>query len=157
MLSARLIRMIEDHAEQLTRALLTDMQSNPRTPSYHKLASHEVHDRVYNVYRHLGQWLGNTVDDSVEAAYTKLGARRRAEGYPLSELMWALILTKYHLRDYINASGLVDSAVDLYQEQELHRLVGQFFDKAMYFTTKGYEGESARSTSAAAEPARSRA
>jgi len=155
-LSARLIRMIEEHAEQLTRALLADLQSNPRTPSYHRLASHEVHDRVYNVYRNLGQWLGNTVDTSVEASYSQLGARRFEEGVPLSELIYALILTKYHLRDYINASGLVDSAVDLYQEQELHRLVGQFFDKAMYFTTKGYERELAKRSSEA-RPRASRA
>ena len=144
MLAGRLIRMIEEHAEELTRALLADLKCNPRTPSYHQLASHQIHDRVYNVYRNLGQWLGNTLDSEVEHAYTSLGARRCRERFPLSEVVYALILTKYHLRDYINSSGLVDSAVDLYQQAQLHRLVGQFFDKAIYFTTQGYERETRR-------------
>jgi hypothetical protein len=48
-------------------------------------------------------------------------------------------LTKYHLRDYILAAGLVDSAVELHQEQELHHVLGQFFDKAIYYTVRAYE------------------
>ena len=58
---------------------------------------------------------------------------------PLSELVCALALTKYHLRDYIQAAGLVDSAIDLYHALELQRLLGQFFDKAVYYTVKAYE------------------
>jgi len=48
-------------------------------------------------------------------------------------------LTKYHLRDYIRAAGLVDSAMDLYQALELQRMLGQFFDKAIYYTVRAYE------------------
>ncbi len=138
--------MIEDHAEQLTRGLVTDLQSNARTETYHKLPAHELHRRAYEVYHNLGDWLGNTTQGSVESRYRALGRRRCEEGSPLSEVVYALILTKYHLRDYINSSGLVDSAVEMYQEKELHRLVGQFFDKAIYFTTQGYEDQLADST-----------
>ena len=38
---------------------------------------------------------------------------------------------------------MVDSAVELYQEQELHRLLGHFFDKAIYYTVRAYEREAA--------------
>jgi hypothetical protein len=31
--------------------------------------------------------------------------------------------------------------VELYQEQELHRQLGQFFDKAIYYTVRAYERE----------------
>lgn len=143
MLSERLVRLIEEHADQLTRGVINDLQSNPRTPAYHHLPHDAMHHRVYAVYRNLGQWLGHETDDAIEASYTDLGKKRSAEGTPLSEVVYALVLTKYHLRDYIRSSGLVDSAVSLYQEQELHRLLGQFFDKATYYTVKGYEHESA--------------
>ncbi len=139
MLSTRLVRMIEDHAEQLTRGVVNDLQSNPRTAAYHKLSHDELHHRAYGVYSNLGQWLAHKTDEAIEASYSELGKKRQAEGIALSEVIYALILTKYHLRDYIRSAGLVDSAVELYQEQELHRLVGQFFDKAMYYTAKGYE------------------
>ena len=139
MLSDRLVRMIEQHAEELTRALVEDIQSNPRTASYHRLSRGAIHDRAYNVYKDLGLWLNSKAEEDIEASYTALGKEREAEGIPISEVVYALILTKYHLRDYIRAAGLVDSAVELYQEQELHRQLGQFFDKAVYYTVRAYE------------------
>jgi hypothetical protein len=131
--------MIEHHADELTRALVEDLRSNPRTPSYHRLSRETLHDRTYHVYKDLGLWLNSKAEEDVEANYTELGKKREAEGVPISELVYALILTKYHLRDYIRAAGLVDSAVDLYQEQELHRLLGRFFDKAIYYAVRAYE------------------
>jgi hypothetical protein len=143
MLSIRLVKMIESHAEQLTRGAVQDLQTNSRTPAYHKLSREELHHRAYEVYRNLGRWLGEKTDHMIEAFYGELGKKRCAEGIPLCEVVYALLLTKYHLRDYIRSSGAVDSAVDLYQEQELHRLVGHFFDRAIYYTVRSYECEAA--------------
>jgi hypothetical protein len=131
--------MIEHHADELTRALVQDLQSNPRTPSYHKLSREVLHHRTYNVYKNLGSWLGTKADEDIEVNYTDLWRTREAEGVPLSEVICALTLTKYHLRDYVRSAGLVDSAVDLYQALELQRLLGQFFDKAIYFMVRASE------------------
>jgi hypothetical protein len=148
MLSARLMRMIEDHAEQLTRGLVNDLKTHAQTRHYHDLAEEELHHRIYDVYRNLGEWLSYEAHETTEVAYRELGKRRFAEGIPLSEAVYALILSKYHLRDYIRYAGLVDSAVELRQEQELHRLVGQFFDRAIYYAVCGYEHEASSDTSA---------
>lgn len=149
LLSARLIRMIEEHADEVTRALISELHSNSHTLSYHQISREDLRRRVYGVYRNLGNWGGNVSDEAIESAYQELGRKRGAHGIPLNEVVYALILTKYHLRNYIRDSGMVDSAVDLYQEQELHRLVGQFFDKAIYYTVKGYESETAAQASPA--------
>ncbi len=147
LLSARLIRMIEEHADELTRVLIDNLHRNARTPSYHRIPREELHRRISEVYRKLGTWLSNISDETIESVYEELGRDRRVQGTPLNEVIYALILTKYRLRDYIRDSGLVDSVVDLYQEQELHRLVGQFFDKAIYYTVKGYEREASAQAS----------
>ncbi|MGA2630262.1 MAG: hypothetical protein ABSG54_08590, partial [Terriglobia bacterium] len=93
MLSTRLVRLIEDHAEELTRGVLNDLQTNTCTPSYHKLSREQLHHRVYTVYRNLGVWLGHAAEESIEAAYCELGQTRHAEGIPLSEVIYALGLT----------------------------------------------------------------
>jgi hypothetical protein len=139
MLAARLVRAIEDHAEDLTRGVLDDLATNARTPAYHAFSRGELHDRVYDVYRNLGRWLDEDVEDVVGASYGALGRERRAEGIPLEEVVYALILTKHHLRDYILRTGLVASVVDLYQEEDLHLRLDQFFDRAVYHTVKGYQ------------------
>ncbi len=143
MLSARLVQMIEDHAEELTRGVINDLHSNRRTPHYHHLTHEQLHHRTYTVYRNLGHWLSHKTDETIEANYTDLAKKRYAEGIPLSEVVYALILVKFHLRDYIRSAGLTDSAVELHQEQELRGLVGNFFDRAIYYTVRGYEHEAA--------------
>jgi hypothetical protein len=48
-------------------------------------------------------------------------------------------LTKDYLRAYISAWAFADSAVELYRQQELDRLIGHFFDRAMCYAAEGYE------------------
>jgi len=143
MLSARLVQIIEDHAEQLTRGLIEDLLNNKHTPHYHHLTHEEMHHRIYDVYRNLGRWLSDETESAIESSYTHLGKKRLAEGIPLNEVVYSLGLTKNHLLEYIHFSGMIDTAVDLHGDRELQRLVGRFFDKAVYYTVKGFEHEAA--------------
>jgi len=138
-LSARLIKLIEEHAEDLTREVLRDLAGNARIPSYNSLPADELHRRVYDVYHNLGRWLGDKTEEHLESTFGGLGRRRHAEGVPLSEAVYALVMIKDHLRGYIRAVGLVDSTVELYLEEELHLQIGSFFDNAVYHMVKGYE------------------
>ena len=139
MLSRRLVQIIEDHADQLTRDLIDDLRTNNRTPHYHHLTREELHHRTYDVYRNLGKWLNDETESTIEASYTQLGKMRLAEGIPLNEIVYSLGLIKNHLLEYIHFSGMVDTAVELHGDRELQRLVGRFFDKAAYYTVRGFE------------------
>jgi len=141
MLSARLVQMIEDHAEELTQGLIRDLQSNSRTPHYHRLTYDELHHRTYTVYKHLGHWISQRSEELIAANYADLAIARYAEGVGLDELVYALILTKNHLYSYIRTTGLTDSAVELHQERETRHLVGHFFDTAVYYAVRAYERE----------------
>ena len=139
MISARLVAMIEDHADQLTAGLVETLLHHPRTSGYHQLPRSELRDRANDVYRNLGRWLTRGSERAIEASYADLGRLRRREGIPLSEVIFALILTKAHLLEYVKTSGLSDTALDLYQELDLVRVVEQFFDKTIYYAAHGYE------------------
>jgi len=139
MLSTRLIQMIEDHAEELTRGLIQQLKSHPHTASFQKLSDMEIHRRVFRVYRNLGAWLVGTSRDDVRRAYEELGHERFREGVPLREVIYALILNKKNLLTYVKNHGLGGSTVEIFAEQELVNKVDQFYDDAMYFTTAGYE------------------
>ena len=141
MLSGRLVQIIEDHAEQLTRGLIDDLLSNNRTPHYHHLTREELHHRIFDVYRNLGRWLSDETESAIESSYTQLGQKRLTEGIPLNEIVYSLGLIKQHLLEYIHLSGMIDTAVDLYGDRELQRLVGRFFDKAVYYTVRAFEHE----------------
>jgi hypothetical protein len=153
MLSDRLIRIIERRAEELTRGVVEKLQSNPRTPSYHRLLRDELYERVYAVYHDLGAWLREKTELAIQAWYHDLGRKRIDEGIPLAEVLWALVLTKYQLRDCISTSALADSAMELYRKQEIDRLINEFFDRAACYTAEGYEAQARRTEKVAATAA----
>jgi len=150
MLLARLIWLIENHADSLTRSTLDDLQTNPRTRSFHAIARDEMQTRIYSLYRNLGHWIGTRDESRIEAEYLDLGRRRKADGMPLSELVYAIILYKKHLREFIQDNTVLEAASDrpehgellpvlLYEIQELNYMVGHFFDAALYHMARGYE------------------
>jgi predicted CopG family antitoxin len=138
-LSDRLIKIIERNAEELAEGTVRKLQTDPRTPSYHNLSHDELYERGYAVYHDLGRWLWDKSTESVQSWYHDLGEMRRAEGVCLSEVLWALIVTKDQLLEYLAAWAMADSAVELYQQQEFDHLISHFYDRAIFYAAEGYE------------------
>jgi len=141
MLSDPMIRIIESRAEELTQGAVKKLQSSPHTRSYHGLSPEELHRRVFEVYHDLGRWLLKSTEHAIQARYDEFGEQRFKEGIPLAEVLWALVLRKDHLREYIGTSMLADSPLELHREQELYRLIGHFFDRAVCYAAEAYERE----------------
>ncbi len=162
MLAARLIQLIETHSESLTREVLQDLATNPRTQSFRGVEKKELESRIGDLYRNLGTWISDPRDDAVRSEYEEWGRRRFRQGIPLSEIVYALLLVKHHLRRYIRDHGLVEFSADsvtsgeflpvhLYGVQELNYTVGKFFDQALYCLARGYEAEAQVARDAAAQ------
>ena len=150
MLAANLIRLVETHADELAQAVIADVRTNPCTPSFTRVAEADLRHRVHDLYRHLGDWIGDKTETHIERQYVAVGQRRFHEGIPLAEVVYALVLFKDHLRHFISSRGLVASIVELYSEEQLYQLTWSFFDRALYFTVKGYEDERRRMADLAA-------
>jgi len=138
MLVGRLVALIEDHADALTETVVRKMREDPRTSDYRRFDDSELDARARNVYANLGRWLAETSDDAVEAEYAQLGQIRRAEGVPLSQVVMALLLIRRNLWQFVDSQG-ADSMLELRQQLDLELLVVRFFDRAIYYTVRGYE------------------
>ena len=77
----------------------------------------------------------------VERRYTELGEARAQQGVAYSHFVWAITATKEHMRAFVQREGLSDNAMELHGELELLHLLGQFFDRALYYAAVGYERE----------------
>ena len=141
MLSDGLIRVIESHAEELTWGAVAKLESSSHTRSYHRLSPDRLYHWLFDVYHALGRWLLTNTDQDIRARYSELGKQRCKEGIPLSEVLWALVLTKDHLRERIRTSMSADSALELHREQEIYRLIERFFDRAACYAAEAYERE----------------
>jgi hypothetical protein len=150
MLGARLLQLIESHAGPLAREVVDDLMTNERTPAFRRLNAADVETRVSAVFYGLGKWLDDADDDAVRDEYEDMGRTRFRQGVPVSELVYALLITKSHLRRYIREHGLVDFAGDrvappellpleLHSIQDFNYRVGDFFDRALYHLARGFE------------------
>ena len=155
MISAKLIELIEVHAPRLTKDVTRDLSTNDRTRGFRAVPVEDLEQRVFQILHHLGNWIGDPKSERVEAEFSEWGSRRFDQGIRLSEIVYAVVVLKQHLRRYIRDNGLVDAAfpraesdyvlpMHLHSLQDLNARVGQFFDEALYHLACGYEAESRR-------------
>src|SRR5262249_40940773 len=146
----RLMEFIKAHAASLTREAVHDVLTNEHTSSFHRVPVAELESRVAALYQNLGKWVGDPREDAVREEYEQWGSSRFYQGIPLNEIVYCLILAKAHLRRFIREYGLLSFAgdrvtpdelvpVELHGIQELNYMVGEFFDRALYHLTRGYE------------------
>jgi hypothetical protein len=152
-IAAKLVELIEIHARQLTSDVAHDLTTNERTQGFRAVRLPDLEQRIFQILNHLGNWIGDPRSGKVQAEFTDWGRRRFDQGIPLSELIYAVIILKQHLRRYISDNGLVDASfprvetdyvlpLHMHSLQELNARVGQFFDEALYYLAHGYEERS---------------
>ena len=144
MLAIRLVRLIENHSQQLSRGLTEKVWNSPKCSDLHKVPADEFQARTHEIYKNLSDWLMNKTEADVERRYTELGARRASQGVAFSHFVWAVTATKEYVRDFVQREGLADSAMELHGELEMLQLLDQFFDRALYYAAVGYERERGR-------------
>jgi hypothetical protein len=138
--SAKLVGLVERNADQLTRRWMDVVRKHPGTPTYHHYDETKLYQRAFSVYSQFGKWLSAaTTTEDIQKIYTELGTQRREEGFALSELLQALIITRRVLWIKIESEGLLDTALDLNLALQLSNQTILFFDRAMIFAAKGYE------------------
>ena len=150
MIGAKLIELIEIQANQLSRDIARDLATNERTPGFRAIPFDELTPRLFEIVHHLGNWIGDPHSINVQDEFMSWGRRRFDQKIPLSEVVYAIIVLKQHLRRYIVDHGLVEASfprverdfvlpMHLHSLQELHATVNQFFDEALYYLVRGYE------------------
>ena len=140
MLSDKFTNLVENQADRLEQRWAQMIKEHPATASYHKVDDRELEDNIREVYRNLGMYMDNEHDAEVLSEFlTEIGARRRSQGIPLSELVFAIILARRNLWDFIMEQGFFTSALEWHQVSEFWQRVANFFDKNIYFVILGYE------------------
>jgi hypothetical protein len=150
MFSYRLVRLIESHAEALASGLEQRVHENKQVSHFHDIPACELRERVYEIYRHLGEWLLGKNELDIEHRYREIGARRAAQEVPLSEVIQAIVLSKENLWNFLKSEAVMDRAVEIMGELELLQMLEMFFDRAIYYAAVGYEEKVARVSRASA-------
>jgi len=152
LIAAKLVELIEIHAQHFTSDVVRDLLTNERTRGFRAVGPDELEERIFQIVAHLGNWIGDPNSGIVQAEFADWGRRRFEQGIPLSEILYAVIVLKQHMGRYVVDNGLVDAAfpridgdyvlpMHLSSLHDLHARLGRFFDEALYYLACGYEAE----------------
>ena len=86
--------MIVTQADALAAGLEKKVQASCQVAHFRNIPAHELRERVYEIYRHLGEWLVGNNELDIEHRYRKIGARRARQHVPLSEVVQAFVLNR---------------------------------------------------------------
>jgi hypothetical protein len=139
MLAYKLVRLIETHSDSLAATLLHKVQTSELTRSYRNVPAEDLKDKVGGIYSHLGEWLLGKSTFDIERRYEEIGARRVHQNVPVSELIWVIILTKETLWEFLKKESTLEKPAEAFGELEMLQLLDQFFDRAIYYASVGYE------------------
>lgn len=140
MMLYRLVRLIESHSEALSTCLLDQVGKSELTSRYQSnVPPEDLKERVHEIYGHLGEWLMGKDELSLKQRYAQIGARRARQRVPLSEVIWVIVMTKDNLWEFIKRESILERPVEVFGELEMLQLLEQFFDRAIYYATVGYE------------------
>jgi len=157
MVAERLVELIEIQAGRLAEDVARDLMTNPRTTGFARVNRQELEERLFNLLHHLGNWISDRRSENVQVEFADWGRRRFNQGIPISQIVFAIVILKQHLRRYVREHGLVEASfprvdgdyvlpMHLHSLQDLNTQIGLFFDEALYHLAVGYERVTATAT-----------
>ena len=136
---SKVISAIEINIKSLAENWRDEVKKAEFTKTYHSLEDDEVIRRVSMVFEHLVNWLKTGAsNDEAERYFENVGKDRLRQGFPLSEINYALYLEKKVFWNFImNQKDLID---DLNSSDTLKMMttLSNYFDLGSFFLTQGY-------------------
>ena len=139
LLAYRIVKLIETHSDGLARSLQRRYRECGKVSAYSNVPAGELTDKVYDVYRHLGNWLLGKTESDIEQRYLEIGAQRAAQGVPVSQVVWMICLVRENLWDYMREHAELERPAEIFSELELLEMLDQFFHLAIYYAALGHE------------------
>lgn len=95
------MHLIESHSQELASELLNRVHESAHLTSFSKVPDHELRQRVQEIYGHLGQELVFRTEGEIAGHMPRSARGAIAKASFSSELLWATILMKDNLWDFL--------------------------------------------------------
>lgn len=141
MITKKLITMLDAHAAELSSSWVRMIRENENISVYKSLDDEILAKRADFIYKLLKDWLDwQITSKEVARLFWEMGAERRKQNVPISEMHYSSILARRNL--YINILEKINDEEGLNMKEVIAftSRITYFFDKVSYFLAKGYEG-----------------
>lgn len=138
MLSDQLVRFICGHWKQISGTATLRISSDPETPHMNRLPEGEFERWARQIIERIAIWPGANDEKRLAQWYQELGRSRFVEEIPLPEVIRSLHVLKHCTLDLVRSEGFARTPVEIYAEEELEYLIGNYFDRLVYHVAQGY-------------------
>ncbi len=132
------VRLVEAHADTLAERWAEALLKEGGPDAYFKIPRTELLPSLRETFREIGTYLDQPHHPVPSQHFREVGRKRRLEGMPLQEVVWAIQLARKVVWRYCMEQGLFDSTVDAYMALDLYKQVVHFYDAAILFVIEGY-------------------
>ncbi len=131
--------VLTQKSDGIARVWIRRVRKAVNLKRYNEMTDDELIAMNSKLYRTLALWFEKEIDkDRIGAFFVELGKTRRAQGFPVSEVSWALLLSQRSVIEYIMNESVLDSSMALYTVIDLTTQVADFFFLGSYYMMKGY-------------------
>lgn len=138
----KMINFVETHINLLAHSYYEQLMKSEYMTTYQKLDQSKVIAREELVFQNFIKWLkSGASNDEAEKYFEKIGAERFNEGFPLTEINYALYITKKVFWSTIAWKK------ELFEESDFHHLIecmtilNNYFDLGSFYLIRGYVHE----------------
>jgi hypothetical protein len=139
---SKIIKYVQNNTSTLARAYFDQVKKSEFMHTYQKLDESKVITREEAVFVNLIKWLeSGASNDEAEKYFEKVGAERFNEGFPLTEINYALYITKKVFWSFIAWKEELFENMDFHQIVEQMTIINNFFDLGSFYIIQGYTHE----------------
>jgi len=138
-LSARFIRLIEDHRDQIGASAIRAIRQGPELSHMGSLPESELREWASGILTCVDCCPIAAAREDLSGRFQKVGRQRFEQAIPLHEAIRSLQILKGKIVNFVRNEGLARNSLDLYAEQELEHELGLLFDRLLYCVALGYE------------------
>jgi len=134
-----LITIVESHLDNLTNTWVQEVKRSEYLETYKKLNENELQKRGNILFTNLLDWLLKGASNDDAAHYFKeIGELRIKEGFPLTEVYYALYLEKKVLWSFVAWKDDVSGILKAVDAIEFMTVINNYFDLGDFYIIKGY-------------------
>lgn len=136
---SKIIHFLETNIPSLSNAYYEQVMQSEFMKTYQKFDKAKVIERAEKLFLNFVDWLKKGASNiEAEKYFEDVGAERFREGFPLTEVNYALYTTKKVFWSYIAWKEELFEGLDFVNTIEYITILNNFFDLGNFYITKGY-------------------
>lgn len=134
-----LIQLLDSNKREIALSYYDQVKNSDYMKTYHMLEPEKVIAREESTYVHLAEWLkSGSVNTDAEKFFDKVGSDRYKEGFPLSELNYALFISKKAFYEFIKSHPEILDGLKPQEIVEYFGILSNYFALGGFYMVRSY-------------------